>query len=76
MGFKLFCRNLSSQPLLGDRGFHPRETMKSIILEVLNNKLFSFSLADIDEMYAVKDADDHQMVELKLIAETIRGINE
>lgn len=50
--------------------------LKKIILDVLSRKLYSFSLDAIDQMYSERDSSDQIVLHLKLIAETVRGIEE
>ena len=49
--------------------------LKGKILGVLQAKLSRFSMEAIEQMYAA-DKNDSKVLEFKLIAETIKGIND
>lgn len=51
------------------------ESLKNKILSVLKGKLMKFKHEEIDEMYLV-DKEDSTVIRLKLISETIKGIND
>lgn len=51
------------------------DQLKGKILGVLQAKLSGFSLLAIEQMYAA-DKNDNKVLEFKLVAETIKGIND
>ena len=52
------------------------ENLKNRIVAILKERLGKFSDEDIKQMYNVRDEDDKQVEQMKLISEAIRGIND
>lgn len=50
--------------------------LKEKVLSILKKRLKGFSEDEINQMYQVRDQDDEQVICFKLIAETLKGINE
>lgn len=52
------------------------EQLRQHILNVLSGRLQNFTVADIEKMYVVREPGDNLVETLKLISETIKGIND
>ena len=53
-----------------------KEELKKVVLACLNSKLMNFTIEEVAKMYLARDSGDTQVETLKLIAETIKGIND
>ena len=52
------------------------ENLKNKIVTIFKERLGKFSDEDIQQMYNVRDKDDKQVEQMKLISEAIKGIND
>ena len=52
------------------------EKLKEKIINTLTNQLKGFNELEINQMYQVREQDDHLVIKFKLISETIKGIND
>ena len=52
------------------------KVLKDKVIKILQHQLKRFNYEEVDQMYKVRERDDEIVLKLKLVSETIKGIND